>query len=70
MIIDQSKSSGMKAAGSAKAAEVISALLINRSHRSVINLSIARSGRKELEKNVKRNTGRFYRQSAGNRYKG
>ena len=49
MFIEQSKSSGMKAAGSAKAAEVNSALLINRSHRSAINLSIARSGRKELE---------------------
>ena len=49
----QSKSSGVKTAGFVKAAEVNSALLINRSHRSAINLSIARSGRKELEKMLK-----------------
>jgi len=43
------KKDGVKAAGSMKAAEFNSALLINRSHRSVINLSIAISGRKDPE---------------------
>lgn len=49
MVTHLFKSSGVKAAGFVKAAEVNSALLINRLHRSAINLSIAISDRKELE---------------------